>query len=522
MKYLFDGFALDTDRFELTRGADLVAVEPQVFHLLRLLVESREQLLSKDQIIDSVWEGRAVSDSSVSNAIKLAREAVDDDGRKQCRIRTVHGQGFRFVAEVRELASTADCAVPVLAVEPEVAADRPIDSGKPSIAVLPFQFLGPETSSAIYADAIPYDLIQALSRLRWLMVIARGSTFRFRAVGEDPVAIGKALGVRYLMAGTVEVRGADIIVTTELCDTQNGAIIWSERFAGASRNVHEIQADIVNKVVSSLEIHIPLVEASRARLCGSENLDSWANYHLGLQYMYRFNQADNEAASTHFERAIAQDPDFARAHAGLSFTYFQTAFLRYGPSRKEALQDSRKQAERGVDLDPLDPFVNFAMGRSLMLQGELENSTQWLGRAITLNPNYSQGHYSHAFADFLGGQTEASFRHVDTALELSPLDPLLYAMRAARALSLVIDEDYEDAELHAEEAARTPGAHYLIDMIALIACSLNGSRERAERWAGHIRKRRPDANQSLFFASFPFSSDTLRKRLAGALARYDF
>ena len=184
--------------------------------------------------------------------------------------------------------------------------------------------------------------------------------------------------------------------------------------------------------------------------------------------------------------------------------------------------DAHRLAERGIELDPLDPFVNFAMGRSVMLRGELENSVAWLDRAITLNPNYSQGHYSHAFADLLSGQTNASFPHLDTALTLSPLDPLAYAMQAARALSFIIDGEYQQADLAGEKGARTPGAHYLIDMIALIACSLNGNEAGATHWAGNVRRRRPDASQAAFFASFPFSCSTTRQTISSALKRYGF
>jgi TolB-like protein/Tfp pilus assembly protein PilF len=526
MKYYFDGYVLDTDAFELKRHECRVAIEPQVFSLLKLLIENADRMVSKDQIIDEIWDGRPISDASIANRVKLAREAVGDDGKLQSKIRTVHGRGFRFIAEMTisaaPLAARFSSGKATEATSSDDGSAAGLANTRPSIVVLPFQFLGPDDPNALLADAIPYDLIQALSCLRWLMVIARGSAFRFRGSAQDPVAVGQALGVRYLMAGSVEARGSDLVITTELSDTHTGGIIWSEQFVSSRDGVHQVRADIVTKVVSSMEIHIPLNEASQARLSVSENLDSWSNYHLGLQHMYRFTKGDNDAASNHFEQAIAQDPSFARAYAGLSFTNFQTAFLRYGPSRKEALADAHRLAERGVELDPLDPFANFTMGRSLMLHGELDDSVAWLDRAITLNPNYSQGHYSHAFADLLSGQTSASFPHLKTAIMLSPLDPLAYAMQAARSLSYVIDGAYEQAEKAGETAARTPGAHYLIDMIAVIACALNNSRENAEYWATNVRRRRPDANQSLFFASFPFSCTTTRQKIAGALTSCGF
>jgi TolB-like protein/Flp pilus assembly protein TadD len=528
MQYHFDAYRLDPDTFELKKQGRLVPVEPQVFHLLKLLIENRDRMVSKDQIIETVWGGRAISDTSIANRIKLARAAVGDDGKRQQKIRTVHGRGFRFVAEVEasppsretECAMTATGTIENTSGAPSAETGAP--DNRPSIAILPFQFLGTPGPKSILAEAIPYDLIQALSRLRWLFVIARGSSFRLHSLNHDPVATGRALGVRYGLIGTVECDGPRLVVTTELSDTQTGGIIWSERFVSAQADAHQIRQDIVAKVVSSLEVYIPLNEAAHARLAVSENLDAWANYHLGLQHMYRFTRSENAKATAHFELAIKQDPEFSRAHAGLSFTHFQTAFLNYDGHQSDALLQSRRSAERSMELDPVDPFANYTMGRSALLQGELENSVAWLDRAITLNPNYSQGYYSHAFASLLSGRTDSSLGNVDTALSLSPLDPLVYAMLAARALSLVIDEDYDSAVKAAEQAARAPGAHFLIDMIAVIAFSLNRDEERARYWADHVRKRRPDACQALFFASFPFSSGAIKRRIAGALALYGF
>lgn len=526
MKYWFDGYSLDVDAFELKKGEEPVAIEPQVLNLLKLLLETPDRLVSKDQIVDAVWGGRAVSDASIANRIKLVRAAIGDDGKRQSKIRTVHGQGFRFIAKVRASATASmPCATRPLDGEGTAgSADNGPDAscGKPSIVVLPFQCLGPDGATLLLADAIPYDLIQALSCLRWLKVIARGSAFRYRSMAQDPAAVSRALGVRYLMAGSIEARGTDLVVTAELSDTRTGGIVWSEHFVSRRDGVHQLRDELVTRVVSSLEIHIPLNEACQARLCVSENLDSWSSYHLGLQHMYRFTKTDNDRASAYFEQAIEQDPNFARAYAGLSFTNFQSAFLRYGPSRKEALADAHRLAERGIELDPLDPFANVTMGRSVMLRGELDSSIFWLDRAITLNPNYSQGHYSHAFADLLSGQTDASFPHLKTALALSPLDPLAYAMQAGRCLSFVIDGAYEQAMEAGETAARTPGAHYLVDMIALIACSLNSNHVSATHWAGNVRRRRPDASQALFFASFPFSCSTTRMKISSALERYGF
>jgi len=519
MTYTFGAFELDPEKVELSCEGKLVAVEPQVFALLTLLIENRNRMVSKDEIIEKVWGDRLVSETSIATRVKLARAAIGDDGKAQKLIRTIHGQGFRFVGEVQAQGSPSVKTREVQGDEVPKNLER---GEKPSIAVLPFQSMGVPGTSSILADAIPHELIQALSKLRWMFVIARGSTFRFRGHEQDPQRVGKALGARYMLTGSVEDHGIQIVITTELCDTRTGAVLWGERFKAPKADIHEVRTEIVAKVIASLEIYIPLNEAQAARTQNSSSLDAWSNYHLGIQHMYRFTKVNNETAARYFQSAIELDPDFARAHAGLSFTAFQDAFLRYGDRQEDALSKTQSSAERGVELDPLDPFANFNMGRALMLKGDLSGSAHWLEKALTLSPSYSQGHYSHAFSNMLDGKTKSALPHYEMALKLSPLDPFVYAMLAGCSLSSSIDGNYEEAASMGERAARSPGAHYIVDMIALIGHSLNKDKALASEWAKKIRARRVDATRELFFQSFPFSDKATKERLSDALAEYGF
>src|SRR5262249_31990581 len=159
------------------------------------------------------------------------------------------------------------------------------------------------------------------------------------------------------------------------------------------------------------------------------HLDAWSAYHLGLQHLYRFNRVDSAAAADLFERAVTLDPCLARAHAGLSFVHFQAAFLRYTDGVAAAYAAARRCAERGLELDPLDPFVNFLMGRTYWLEGDLDASLDWLERATRLSPNYAQGIYARGWTETLAGRALEGRQHVDLAMRLSPLDPLYYAMQ---------------------------------------------------------------------------------------------
>ncbi|HSN73270.1 MAG TPA: winged helix-turn-helix domain-containing protein [Steroidobacteraceae bacterium] len=525
MIYRFGDFELDPAKAELRTGSEIRRLEPQVFALLAFLVEHRERYVSKDEILEKVWDGRIVTDSAIASRIKSARKAIGDDGKSQRLIRTLHGQGFRFVAAVR-----------VERLEPPRAdalesSSQPQDAGsaatgpsatRPSIAVLPFHLIGEVGPYAGIADALPHELIAELARLRWLLVTARGSSFRLRAPDPDVQEVGRLLDVRYCLTGVVAAFARRLDVTVELADTTSGELVWADRFAGSVDDVHALRSELLAKLLAALEIQIPLHEAARARLTVSENLDAWAAYHLGIQHVYRFNRRDNAAAAGLFERAVTLDPGFARAHAGLSFVHFQTAFLHQSDDIAGEIARARSCAQRGLELDPLDPFVNFTMGRSFWLDGDLERGLSWLERTTSLSPHYAQGIYARAWTETLAGQELAGRENVDLAMRLSPLDPLYYGMLGTRAFThLAAGEDREGAAW-AERAARAPGAHVLIAMIAAAAQAMAGDEREAQRWAANVRERNPDLTIEDFSRAFPMKIDAMRTRIASALHRLGF
>jgi TolB-like protein len=525
MIYKFGPFELDLGTFELREGIKTFNLEPQVFALLALLVENRERLVSKDELIEKVWDGRVVSDAAVSSRVKSARQALGDTGKSQRFIRTIHGQGYRFVADAKALrgteANSAALSTDARATEGASPANAQLEKpSKPSLAVLPFRLIGDGGRYAALAVALPDELITELSRVRWLFITARASSFRL-APDADIREIGGLLRVRYCLCGTVEVTDQNVTVAIKLVDAVDEGIIWSERFSGRIDDIHAMREDVRSRVLAALEIQIPVHEASLARLNPPENLDAWSVYHLGLQHMYRFNRVDNVAASALFHRAVALDPLFARAHAGLSFIHFQTAFMRYTNDIAGEVNQARRFAERGIELDPLDPFVNFTMGRTYWLEGDLDRSLGWLERATTISPNYAQGIYARAWTEALSGRANEARSHVDLAMCLSPLDPLLYGMLGTRAFAhMALDENTEAANW-AEQAARSPGAHVLISMVAAAAHALNQD-ARASFWAANVRERNGTLTRDDFYRAFPMKSEAMRTRVLQALRLVGF
>ena len=518
MRYEFDQCRLDLETRELSRGSEVVPVEPQVFALLRLLIENRQRVVGRGEIIDRIWDGRIVSDAALSSRVKSARQAIGDDGRAQRLIRTHHGVGFRFTGEV-----TAHGSVQVLA-EPEPPAepfpDLELALSRPSIAVLPFACVGAEGPYAGIADALPHDLIVDLSRLRWLLVIARGSSFQFRGADATPAKVRAALGVRYCLSGAVEVAGDRLSVTVELVNTEDGGVIWGAVIQDALGAVHEIRARVAQEVVAALELQIPQAEALRA-MRSPGNLDAWSAYHLGVAQMYRFDREGAFRAMALFQKALQLDPGFARARAGLSFAHFENAFLGFSAERDADTALARRYAEQSLELDPFDPFCNLVMGRAAWLTGDLDEALPWLDRAIELNPNYAQALYSAAWTLTVQGDGREGRSLTDCALVRSPMDPLLYGMLGVRSLSHMVLDEPEPAALWGERAARAPRAHPLIALIAAAAHALGGDEDRARAWVASARKRRPGLAAADFFQAFPLQDIPARQRISRALQRLD-
>lgn len=514
MIYEFSPFRLDTDRAELTGAAGQVALEPKAFALLTLLVENHHRVISKDEMIATVWGGRFISDDAVSTALKLARKSLDDDGTAQACIRTVRGRGHRFVAPVQigtDVALHAQSKTPP-AADPETARD-----GRPTLAVLPFAGIGLPDDIAMVADAIPAEIISSLSRLRWLRVIARQSTFRFRNDDVELATLHSVLGAGFCLSGRVERLGTRLGVFVDLSDTRSGSVMWSERIERPIDDVHEIRSLIVTAVISALDLRIPLAEAELARTQPAEHLDAWGLYHLGLSHMYRFNGHDNAVAGNLFRRAVTLDPTFAAAFAARSFTSYQDAAMGFTADRAAAVADARAAAERSVELDPLDPSANSAMGRFYILNHEPDDGLVWLDRAIDLSPSYAKGFYSRSLIHVLSGRTAETRAGLDLATILSPLDPLLGPMRSMRAITFAMDGDFEAAAEWAVRGARTSASHFIVVMFAVVACQLAGQASRAAHWMAVLREHRPDARAAHYFNAMPIADPEFRTRILAAM-----
>ncbi len=522
MIYRFADFELDRDSYELRRNGQICHAEPLVFDLLVFLLQTDGRIVSRDEIVEHVWKGRFVSDATISSAVKSARQVLGDSGAEQRFIRTVRGRGFQFVAPVETVGGDVRLSAEPKRAEPAVP-ERPAtpesSGSQPSIAVLPIRLLTQSERYGSLGDAISHEVIVELARLHWLHVINRGSSFAFRTCDPDLQLISQVLGVRYILSGTLALHAETSVVTVELAQARDGRVVWAERFEQPIHELLILKSSIATSIVGAIETRIQLAEAIAAGRRPTENLDAWSAYHRGLWHMFRFNRADNAAAHDHFKRAIEDDPDFARAHAALSFTHFQNAFLHFTDDRTQDLKLTRRFAEKAFGLDPFDPFVNLTMGRASWIAGDLSGAVPWLDRSIELSPNYAFAIYNRALMGVLSGEGTASAIQVDKAILLSPIDPLSYAMLSTRALSHMIRGDFEGAKAWIGRAIKLPNAHFQIFVIAAIAYECAGQHDDAFMCLKRLRSLHPGFKAEEFFRAFPFELSSFRTIATDALRR---
>ncbi len=511
MHYEFAPFTFYPERAELTGPKGGIAVEPKALAVLRLLVENHERIVSREEMVEVVWGGRFISDAAVSTALKGARRALGDDGVRQDYIRTLHGLGHRFVAEVRR---RVDAAPREVGAAPREVGAEPVNK-RPTIAVLPFaQELGDRIQ---VGDGLADEIISSLSRLRWLRVIARESTFRFRQTSVDFADLRALLGAGYVLTGRVGLKDGRLEGSVTLIETEAGSIVWAERISPSLDDIHTARQEIVAAVIGILDLQIPQAEAVLARHKPTELLDAWGAYHLGMSHLHRWNAHDNAIAAGLLERATRLDPAFAQAFAARAFARFQDALQWFRPDRVAIAAEVRHLAERAVELDPFDPFANMAMGRWHWISGNPDDGAEWYDRATKLSPSHAKSHYSRGFIDAFAGRSDAARQNVDLALGLSPLDPMMGPMLAAKGVSYLVEGQDGLARDWLVRAARNASSHSGIVTGALAASHLAGDTVQAAHWARVLHEIVPDLTVGMYLNSVPLADAAVRARIRAAL-----
>ncbi|WP_198683607.1 hypothetical protein [Peristeroidobacter agariperforans] len=431
-------------------------------------------------------------------------------------IRLFEGEGLDWMP-IRECWRAARGRTPQIIVQPPAKAEsqRPVAEAlgaaqrRASICVMPFTERTPDvTSGGGLANWLTEDIITRLAKLRVLFVIARGSVFALTERNVPPDEAARLLNVDYVASGSVREQRGRLMVMAQLAEASTGRIVWADEFSYSRDGAFDALDEIGNRIVLSLAGQIEIAERNRAVLKPPNSLDAWEAYHRGLWHMYRFNDEDNRHAAHYFQRAVQQDRTFARAHACLSFTHFQNVFLHWSANRDREIERAYATAADSIVADDLDPAAHWAMGRAQWLRGHLDDSVHELRRSVSLSPNFALGHYTLGFVQSQEGDAHAAIEASDISRQLSPFDPLMFAMLASRAIALFRLQRYEEAAEWASKGAVRPNAHVNVQAVAVNCLAAAGRVDEARSLLTLLRRNSPDYCVDDFFRAFRFSPDT--------------
>ena len=304
---------------------------------------------------------------------------------------------------------------------------------KPSIAVLPFDNMSGDPEQEYFSDGISEDIITALSKLHWLLVIARSSTFTYKGSAVDVKRVSQELGVRYVLEGSVRKAANTVRITAQLVDGTTGSHVWAERYDRELDDIFALQDEITESIVGRIDSEVRVSESERARRKPPASLDVWELYQRGLWHVYKVTKEDNEEARNLFHQAVERDPEFARAHAGIALIFMLDVFIGLGDDPAESVRQGIAAGERAIALDDKDGYGHYVLGRILAMAGQGDRSVAEMEKSVALNPSFALGYYGLGLALNWYGRAAEGIPMVDKAMRLSPQDPILWAMQVTRA-----------------------------------------------------------------------------------------
>ncbi len=435
MRYLFEEYAFDTELRELYRGADAVSIAPQVFDLLDFLIRNRERVVSRVDIINAIWNGRAVSDAALTTRLNVARSVIGDSGEKQRLIKTLPRKGFRFVGTVQEVQRSADAALTAdfgergsgLTSRTYNGATLSISPATPrlSIVVLPFANIGGDSEQDYFVDGVTESLTTDLSRISGSFVIARNTAFTFKGKAVDVKQVGRELNVRYVLEGSVQRAGNRLRVNVQLIDAETGNHLWAERFDKPVADLFDMQDEIVSRLANTLNARLIQVEARRAER--STNPDAMDLYFQG--WAYENNGTTSEymtQAQAFFDRALALDSGNIEALVGSARVKAAIGGNLETDDWKAHFAAAEVALTRALSLAPNHARAHSVLG---LVQSFTNRAVQGIAeceRALALDRNLADAHGFIGLAKFFLGRSEETEAHIHEALRLSPRDNNAY------------------------------------------------------------------------------------------------
>jgi adenylate cyclase len=391
---------------------------------------------------------------------------------------------------------------------------------KPSIAVLPFQNMSDELQQEYFADGIVEEIITALSRFRQLFVIARNSSFTYKGRAVDVKQVGRELGVRYVLEGSVRKAANRVRITAQLIDAATGGHLWADRFDGALEDVFDLQDRVTTSVVGAIAPKLEQAEMDRAKRKTTDSLDAYDYYLRGLACVHQGTREANIEALRLFQKAIELDPDFASAYGVAAWCYLMRKANGWMTDAVQEVSEAARLARRAAELGKDDADVLFRSGLSLAhLVGDFESGAAFIDQALALNANLASAWLSSGWLRGWLGEPDVALDHVARAMRLSPLDPHLPSMQAAVASAHFIAGRYDEASLWAEKSQRGDANFAGSTRIAAAGYALAGRLEEAQKAMARVRQVDPALRISNLKDRAPYRRPEDLVRLADGLRK---
>ncbi|WP_170979255.1 winged helix-turn-helix domain-containing tetratricopeptide repeat protein [Roseomonas sp. HF4] len=501
----FAGVTLDLGRGSLRNAAGAeVPLAPKPFDLLRTLAREAGRTVSKDALLDAVWPGVTVTEDSLFQAVRDARRAIgDEDGRV---LRSVPRRGYMLDAVVNAAPAVPPVAEPLTPPE-----DRP------SLVVLPFANLSGDAEQDYFADGMVEEITSALGCIRSFFVIARNSAFTYKGRAMDVRQVGRELGVRYVLEGSVRKAGGRVRIACQLAEAETGRQLWSERFDAALDDVFELQDRVTEAVAGALEPSLQRAEIDRVLRKGAQDLSA---YDLFLQGLALMNLPKTESlleAKSLFSRAVEIDPGFGAAYGmlGQCISLLKAAGVRVPPTEEiaEARRVARLAVEHGRDDTTALCGAAFALAYAGM---DPDAAAVLIARASALNPNSARVWGFAAYVSNLHGDTDSAIASAERALRLSPRDPFRYAFLHQLTLAHNQAGRHEDAVAWGRRAVgENPNSVQALRTLAA-ALALAGRLDEARATMAEMLRLAPDVRLSTLSVRGPFKSEAYIQRISEA------
>jgi len=515
--YRFGRYLVDCRSACLRRDGVVLSLRPKSFDVLVYLAQNPGRLVTKAELIDNVWRDVVVTENSLVQCIKDIRQALNDDA--QTEIETVSKRGYRFAPGVTEVDGRELDLLTSVGLAGATAEERALPlPDRPSIAVLPFDNMSGDPSQEYFADGISEDLITGLSRIRWLFVIARNSTFVYKNRAVDVRQVARELGVRYVLEGSVRRAGKRLRISAQLIEALTGGHHWAEQYDRELDDIFAVQDEITRSVVAAIEPRLLAAEGVRAFARSADDLGAWELVARAQTHVWRLNRFDNEAAIGALERAVEAYPDYAPARSLLGFCLVFAAHNGW-IDRDRGLVAGRQHIIRATALDDCDPWGQIAFGYSSMMERRTEESIAAFRRAVSLNPSSAAAHLylSHGLA--FSGQDREAIAHGEEAIRLSPLDPEMAMMLGGIAVAHYLAGRYTEALRYSEELLRLRPGFHGAQRLHCASLAQTGRIEEARKHLATVRLEQPQLSLDWIRASVPYQTPELMERFLDGMRK---